>query len=286
VNIVSIIKNIRILVPTTLFTSALALFVGCDADPPAGSGGSGSSSASSGESSSSSGTNSSSSGGGSGSSSSSASGSSSSGGGGGAGGGGAAIPIIVENPGFEANPIADGTYNSTIVPASWNKYDPSNIIGQDFNSIGVLNPTGTPLYPGGAPQGKNVALVFLWRMQTDGLPAGISQQLTATLQAQMQYNLRVRIGNIAPEPGVGWDLTGFPGYRVELLAGTTILAADDNTLLPAEGTFLESQVSYTTAMADPALGQPLGIRLINLNKANSGIEVNFDDVRLEAVPLP
>lgn len=196
------------------------------------------------------------------------------------------MALAITNPGFEANVIADGTYNATIIPMGWSKYDPNNIIGQNYNSLGVLNPTGTPLYPAGAPEGKNVALVFLWRMQTDGMPAGYSQQLTATLQPKTQYTLRVRIGNIAPEMGVAWDLTGFPGYRVELLAGNTVLAQDNNTLVPAEGTFLESEISFSTSTTDPSLGQPLGIRLINLNKANSGIEVNFDDVRLEALPLP
>jgi hypothetical protein len=142
------------------------------------------------------------------------------------------------------------------------------------------------LYPAGAAEGKNVALVFLWRMQTDGQPAGLSQQLAATLEAKTQYTLRVKIGNIAPVMGDPWDLTGFPGYRVELLAGNTVLAKDDNTLLPNEGTFLESQVSFSTGTADPTLGQPLGIRLINLNTGSSGIEVNFDDIRLDALLLP
>ena len=196
------------------------------------------------------------------------------------------MAIFVENRGFEANPVADGTYTDTVIPTGWSKYDPNNIIGQNYNSLGILNPTGTPLYPGGAAEGKNVALVFLWRMQTDGLPAGFSQQLVATLQAKTKYILRVKIGNIAPVMGDAWDLTGFPGYRVELLAGNTVLAEDNNTLIPNEGTFLESEVSFSTGLADPSLGQPLGIRLINLNKGSSGIEVNFDDIRLDASPLP
>jgi hapalindole H/12-epi-hapalindole U/12-epi-fischerindole U synthase len=280
---------------TILFpcTTMLAWLVACDSDPPAGSGGSGSSSASasstsssSGESSSSSSSSASSASSSSGESSSSSSSGGGSGGAGGAGGAGPAIAIAVENPGFEANAVADGQYNDKIIPTGWSKYDPNNIIGQNYNSLGVLNPTGTPLYPAGAAEGKNVALIFLWRMQTDGLPAGYSQQLAATLQPKTQYVLRVKVGNIAPEMGVAWDLTGFPGYRVELLAGNTVLAQDDNTLVPAEGTFLESEISFSSNAADPSLGQPLGIRLINLNKANSGIEVNFDDVRLDALPMP
>ena len=172
------------------------------------------------------------------------------------------------------------------MPTGWSKYDPNNIIGQNYNSLGILNPKGTVLYPGGAPEGKNVALVFLWRMQTDGLPAGFSQQLGATLQAKTQYTLRVKIGNIAPTMSDPWDLTGFPGYRVELLAGNTVIAQDNNSLVPNEGTFMESIVSFSPSNADPSLGQPLGIRLINLNKGSSGIEVNFDDIRLDTLLVP
>ncbi len=290
------------------FSCVFAMLGACGSDPPPSSGSS-SSSSSGGESSSSSAsssssgqTSSSSSGGAGGSSSSgesSSSSSSSSGnggsggsggsagaGGGGSGGGGIAVPIVVQNPGFEANPVADGTYTVTVFPTGWTKYDPNNIIGQNYNSMGILNPTGTVLYPAGAPEGKNVALVFLWRMQTDGIPVGFSQQLTATVQPKTLYTLQVRIGNIAAMMGDPWDLTGFPGYRVELLAGNTVLAQDNNTLLPNEGTFLESKVVYSTGAADPTLGQPLGIRLINLNNANSGIEVNFDDVRLDALVMP
>ncbi len=73
--------------------------------------------------------------------------------------GGPGAPIVVENPGFEADGVADGAYNDKIVPAGWTKYDPLNIIGLDYNSLGVLNPTGTVLYPDDAPEGKNVALV-------------------------------------------------------------------------------------------------------------------------------
>lgn len=197
-----------------------------------------------------------------------------------------ALPLIVDNPGFESDFVADGAYDDAIVPAGWTPYDPQSIIGQDYNSLGILNPTGTILYPDGAPEGSNVALVFLWRDQTSGVPAGFEQQLAHVLMPATQYTLRVQVGNIAPEMGVPYDLGGFPGYRVELLAGATLLAADDDTLAPAEGAFQPSEVVYTAAADDPALGQPLTIRLVNLNKADAGIEVNFDDVSLLAGPAP
>lgn len=195
-------------------------------------------------------------------------------------------PIVIENPGFEADFVAAGNYDDTIVPAGWTAYDPMNIVGLDYNSLGVLNPTGTVLYPDGAPEGSNVALVFLWRDQTNDMPAGFVQQLADVLEEDTEYTLRVKVGNIAPMGNVPYELAGFPGYRVELLAGGFVLAADDDTLAPADGEFLQSEITYLAEADDPSLGAPLGIRLINLNMGSSGIEVNFDDVELLAAPSP
>jgi hypothetical protein len=195
-------------------------------------------------------------------------------------------PLFVENPGFEADFVAAGDYDDTIVPAGWTAYDPQGIVGEMYNSLGVLNPTGTVLYPDGAPEGSNVALVFLWHDPTAGNPVGVVQQLGDVLEPDTQYTLRVQVGNIAPMGNPGYELAGFPGYRVELLAGDVVLAADDDTLNPADGEFLQSEVVFTSTAADPSLGTPLAIRLVNKNTIDSGIEVNFDAVELHAAPAP
>jgi hypothetical protein len=44
-------------------------------------------------------------------------------------------------------------------------------------------------------------------------------------------------------------------------------------------------VAVNIAASNPFGGQPLGIRLVNLNSA-PGIEVNWDNVRLEHGPIP
>lgn len=208
------------------------------------------------------------------------------GGTGGAGGAGGSSSVPIINPGFETDAVAAGSFNDQGAPTGWAKYDPGDIIGKEYNSLGVVNPTGTDLYVDGAPEGSNVALVFLWRELTSGTPAGISQQLSHALLASTHYALRVKVGNIAPNGPAPYDLTGFPGYRVELLAGDTVLAADENTLAPADGTFAQSTVAFTSGASGALLGQPVGIRLINLNAPGPGIEVNFDDVELEATPSP
>lgn len=199
--------------------------------------------------------------------------------------GGDPIPVVIENPGFEANPLGPGGLNYMITPDGWDRYDPMMIIDNAYNVLGVLNPTGTGHYNSeAAPEGGNIAITFFFQEWSTGIPAGLSQTLGANLEANTQYTLSVEVGNIASPPVSDFDFTGFPGYRVELLAGSTLLVVDDNTLAPAEGEFVRSEISYTSGAADPEIGAPLEIRLINLNDPQNGIEVNFDDVRLDIMP--
>lgn len=200
-------------------------------------------------------------------------------------GGGMGRSIAIANHGFEADIVANGMFNDKITPQGWTLLDATPpIIGLDYNSRGVLNPTNTPLYAAGAPEGKNVALIFLWRAETNDIPVGLSQETSEVIAPFTQYTLRVRVGNINGEPGFPYELDGFPGYRVELRAGATVLASDV-ALSPADGTFEESVIVHSIGATDPAIGQKLGVAMFNLNKGNSGIEVNFDDVRVDAVEI-
>jgi hypothetical protein len=96
---------------------------------------------------------------------------------------------------------------------------------------------------------------------------------------------------VAPFNGFGfYNLDGFPGYRVQLLAGAVVVAEDDGALSATlgEGTFAPSTVQLTTGASPGQLGQPLAIRLVNRNQPDDplarGLEVDFDDVRLDATP--
>jgi hypothetical protein len=124
-------------------------------------------------------------------------------------------------------------------------------------------------------------------------PMGLTQVLDDVLAPNAIYTLNVQVGNIASGQGPPpcdvfgfFDLDGFPGYRVQLLAGGAVIAQDDNSLAGAipEGEFRLSTIRATAGAAHPQLGLPLEVRLINLNMAQSpqdpGIEVDFDDVRL------
>ncbi len=205
--------------------------------------------------------------------------------------------LTVQNHSFEADFAADGTF-PTFTPTGWQTYDPFGLLPLSGNAVGVLNPNGTTFFPGGAPDGDNVALIFLEDSYDQG-PVGLTQVLTDTLQANTHYSLEVEVGNIASGTGLPpfdtfgfYDLDGFPGYQVQLLAGGVVLAEDNNSLFGsiAEGTFESTTVEFTTGSTHAQLGQALEIRLINRNETDTaedpGIEVDFDNVRLNATAVP
>jgi len=210
---------------------------------------------------------------------------------------GQAISIV--NSGFEANVIAAGTFQ-VFVPTGWSVYDPGAIINQNQNAVGVIRPLpGVEYFPGGTPEGVNGALVFLAGNQAS--EAGLQQMLTTSFLNNTRYTLSVQVGNIAsgtslpgsPDGGgVFYNLNGFPGYRIDLMAGTTVLASDNNSIgatIP-EGEFRLSTLVFQSGASHPQAGQLLGIRLVNLHIPGTGtapnIEVDFDQVSLVATAVP
>jgi len=164
-----------------------------------------------------------------------------------------AAPIEVVNPSFENYVLAQGYW-------TWHG---EGLTGEGWQveagaAVGVFRPSQTVFST--VPDGVNTAY-------SQG--AAISQVLPAFLVAGTTYTLTVAIGNPA-------NIGGFPGYRVELWAGTALLAADDNSLTPAQGEFETSSILYVSPPGDPHAGQSLEIRLLAF-----GAEVNFDLVRLQ-----
>jgi hypothetical protein len=202
--------------------------------------------------------------------------------------GGDVIPI--NNPSFEANPVAQGCF-AVFQPIGWTLYDPNGINDAFADVVGGIN-CDTPYFPGGAPDGEHAAIVFL-SGNVGGGPMGLTQALGDALEANTIYTLTAEVGNIASGQGPPpcdvfgfFNLDGFPGYRVQLLAGGVVIAEDNNTLsgtIP-EGEFRRSTVQVAIGAAHPQLGTQLEVRVINLNipgpPATPGIEVDFDDVRL------
>ena len=226
-----------------------------------------------------------------------------------------AAPVAIDNAGFED--LYFGTLPeefADVVPATAFPVGPAptgwSIHGTlpGGASVGVLNPGVAGVnpmatnFPAGAPEGNNVAL--LYQNGPDGSSEyGIGQQLSATLTANTHYVLTVEVGNIdSGQSSVPFfnalgffNLEGFPGYRVDLLAGGQVLASDNNSLngTIAEGEFELSTVVFTSGAAHAQLGQNLEIRLFSLNLGDpinhpgaSGVEVDFDDVQLDASAIP
>lgn len=196
-----------------------------------------------------------------------------------------AVEILITNPGFENPATGAGTFVTDSAPSGWSTYGSLNFSNR---TVGVLNPGGTTLY-GSVPGGSNVGVVFL---SSGGAPAsspaGFQQTLSATLANNTTYTFSVSVGNIANDsthPHNQFDFSGFPGYRLELVAGSTVVASQQNAVAPAEGTFVTTSFTYTTDDDDPLAGSTLAIRLLNLD-ASAGLEVNFDNVSLTATAVP
>lgn len=200
-----------------------------------------------------------------------------------------AVDIPIANAGFEDDPVAMGCF-AVFTPNAWSVYDPNGIQGAG-DVVGGLYPEGGPYFPA-APEGNQVAIVFL-QGDIGGGEMGLSQVLGENLMPNQRYTLSAQIGDIASGTGPPpcdvfgfFDLDGFPGYQVQLLAGSVVIAEDDNSLagVLTDGVFLQTTIDVTIGDTHPQLGQPLEVRLINLNTIDTpehpGIEVDFDDVRL------
>lgn len=220
-----------------------------------------------------------------------------------------AAPLNVVNPGFE-DISGEFVFNEFTFGAlnGWDLYDPDNITNGGSGPlfyIGTLTPFETdPIgQPGvytnitdGAPEGARVGIAFNFAASGGTGEYGFQQTLTDTLASNTRYRLEVDVINITSgtaRSGDFFNLQGFPGYRIELLAGGQTIAADLNSLAGsiAEGSFGVSVIEFTTDSTPVLPGQNLGIRLVNLNLVDplaptADLEVDFDNVRLSAVSVP
>ncbi|QDT69020.1 hypothetical protein MalM25_19460 [Planctomycetes bacterium MalM25] len=219
------------------------------------------------------------------------------------------LPVV--NPGFEDVSGSAALFNefSFGAPIGWQVYDdPAGLIGVGASSpyyVGTLGPQPDPMNPGGfiyfpagAPEGERVAIAYN-RAGSGGTGAyGLEQTLTGTpLRWNRRHTLRVEVGNIASGPALSgefFNLDGFPGYRIELLAGGQVVAADNSSLSGTigEGEFATSTVVLTTwtdSELGSLIGTDLGVRLVNPNEIDptfpaADLEVDFDNVRLDVSP--
>ncbi|MDP1562527.1 MAG: PEP-CTERM sorting domain-containing protein [Pirellulaceae bacterium] len=208
--------------------------------------------------------------------------------------------VVVQNSSFE-DVTGSVAFNEFTFgpPVGWQLHNPNGVVvnngvGPQF-WVGTLRPS-PPTNFNSVPDGQRVAILFN-EFGTGNLGEyGLSQTLTTTLQANMRYTLDVEIGNIASGTALNgqfFNLNGFPGYRVDLLAGGVVIASDNNSLAGSipEGEWGTSTINFETTASHLQLGQALGIRLVNLNVVDlsaptTDLEVDFDHVRLQASAVP
>lgn len=215
--------------------------------------------------------------------------------------------LTVVNAGFEDITGETQVNEFTFGPLNgWQLYDPGSITNGGAGNtyfIGtmtpfLIDPENQPgvysYFPGGASEGSRVGIAFNFEGSGGQGDYGMRQVLSSTLQEGLTYTLRVDIGNIGSgfsQANDYYELSGFPGYRVELWAGEFFLARDDNSLSIIDGQFGTSTVNFTPLNGQDGIGDNLEIRLISLNlvdplHTDSDLEVDFDNVRLDAEAVP
>lgn len=180
----------------------------------------------------------------------------------------AVTPITITNPGFELPVVEEGLYEQA--PTGWSAYNGA-VLG---STVYAYNPSIDD-FATEAPEGSNVAGVLT--LLANGVEKGLSQTLSTTFNEGDAYQLTVKVG-------YSNYFAVNPGYKVQLLAGGTVIAEDDNSLSPAFGQFVTSTLNYVYDPADSGLvNQALQIRLINKGLDDIQNEVAFDDVQLSVV---
>jgi hypothetical protein len=193
-----------------------------------------------------------------------------------------AAPVTVQNAGFET-PVQSGIGEFTsLTPPGWSIHDPEGLFDDDDNEVlfGIWWPTPFSDY-GNVAEGNQVGYAFSILAPGTG-EVGLRQTLPAALAAGTRVSFDVGVGD--PTGVSDSDLTGFPGYRVELWAGDTLVASDDDTS-GVEGQFRFARATTPIGTLHPGLGGPLELRLLNRNAA-TGAEVDFDAVTVDVSAAP
>lgn len=192
-------------------------------------------------------------------------------------------PIHLGNANFDDKLLADGQVSVTPAGVAWSFNKTAAADG------GIWNPTSAS-YPGasgsGTPEGasgRNVAYVFNINSVAPGLEMTISQTVGAILSPDTLYDLTVAVGNRLPDNPHD---TTYGGYRIELLAGGTVIAFQEDELIPTAGTFADVSLSIFSGDLDPALyGQSLTVRLSQTSDVQ-GAATDFDNIRFIATAVP
>ena len=187
----------------------------------------------------------------------------------------------VQNFSFETNAMADGGVSSAlgwIVSApTGGIYNPeADAFATAADNIGGLLPA-----PG---QGRQLAFM----LNQPGEIGTLQQVLPDTYLAQeTTYTLSVAIGRALND--YRYSSNNFSGYKVELLAGETVIASQQDSFIPIPGTFQDATFVFTATtntVGTNLVGRALMIRLSSdHNTSGSAASTFFDNVGLTIAPI-
>ena len=134
----------------------------------------------------------------------------------------------------------------------------------------------TSIFPGEASEGQNVAYIDTQANQTSLL----EQILSTTITSGTTYTLEVDVGRRLDSGGLIFQ----PSIELQTAAGSTLGGTGCSS--PSLGQFLACTLTYTAPTSGAVLGQALKISLQNIGGSSTTAQINFDNVRLSAVPIP
>ena len=180
-------------------------------------------------------------------------------------------PVAIANHSFE-EPNCTTSNCSALNPWGVPFTAVGSVVGwQISGTAGVILPSGVPSFSAvgyGATDGNQIGYA------NGG--GSLTQELQTTLEANTLYVLSVDVGN-RPDPGY----SPF-AFAAQLYAGNALLANDDGSEAGvAPGSFETVTLQYAAFEGDPLIGQALSIKLLAY-----GIQTNWDNVRLDALPIP
>jgi hypothetical protein len=186
---------------------------------------------------------------------------------------GIAFNLFLSNGSFESPWLGNGGKVTTAGVSSWGTayLDTEGAWQNDTSPAGGARNPADGVYAA-IPDGVNVGYL----RADPGVDHCLRQTLSENVEASTVYDLSLKVGNPTVLPT--------NDYRVELLAGSTIIASAGGASPDGiADEWFDVSLTYTSdanEVLDPNVGQTLAIRLIAEADVSEILEVNFDAVEL------
>ncbi len=180
-------------------------------------------------------------------------------------------PLVID-PSFETTAIADGQWRERPTIGPW------RFGATGASAMGLFDPVGG-WYWGAAGEGTPTGAhgsQALYLRDFDAAAGSLAafQTLATTFEPARSYSLTVAVGRRLPAGG------GYGGFKLELLAGNTVLGSITDALVPPAGTFADVTLQVDGGVAPAELrGSALTVRF-SLTATSGDVATDFDNVRL------